>query len=82
MRREMISDVEKQNMLDMMVEKGLDVDGLNGEQFDALLDALARMYNARIMNCVDPTMKKDREWRTLSNVFRRVIRERKSEGVL
>ncbi len=76
----MISDFEKQNMLDMMVEKGLDVDGLTEEQFDALLDALARMFDARIMNCVDATMKKDREWRTLSNVFLRVIRERETEG--
>jgi len=70
-----MTDAEKQSMLDEMCEKGLDVEELTAEQFLGLLDALSRMYNARIWNCVDATMKYDREWGTLSKLFRRVIRE-------
>jgi len=70
-----MTDAEKQSMLDEMCEKGLDVEELTAEQFLGLLDALSRMYNARIWNCVDATMKYDREWGTLAKVFRRVIRE-------
>lgn len=70
-----MTDAEKQSMLDEMCEKGLDVEELTAERFLGLLDALSRMYNARIWNCVDATMKYDREWGTLSKLFRRVIRE-------
>ncbi len=72
-----MNDEEKQAMLDEMCDKGLAVDELTEEQFDGFLDALARMFSARIMNCVDASGRKDREWGTLSGVFRRVIRERK-----
>lgn len=70
-----MTDQEKQAMLDKMCDTGLDADELTSEQFLGLLDALSRMYCARIWNCVDATMRYDREWGTLSSVFRRVIRE-------
>ena len=71
-----ITDAEKQAMLDKMVEKGLDeADTMDEPHFLALLDALRRMYSARIMNCCDASARSDPEWRTLSIVFGRVIRE-------
>ena len=70
-----VSDAEKQAMLDEMVEKGLSVDTMDEPHFLALLDALRRMYSARIMNCCDASARSDPEWRTLSIVFGRVIRE-------
>lgn len=74
-----MTDEGKQAMLDEMCEKGLNVEELTAEQFLGLLDALSRMYNARIWNCVDASMKYDREWGTLSKIFRRVIRELNAE---
>ena len=72
----MITDEEKQAMLDKMCNEGLyDVDTMSNEKFIALLDALRRMFRARIWNCCDATGQKDREWGTLSAVCDRALRE-------
>jgi len=70
-----VSDEEKQTMLDEMVTKGLSVETMDRAHFLALLDALRRMYVARVMNCCDATAKTDPEWRTLSDVFDRIVKE-------
>jgi hypothetical protein len=66
---------EKQSMLDQMARGELEVDALGKEQFLGLSDALSQMFASRVWNCVDATAKKDTEWRTLSSVFARVVRE-------
>ena len=45
---------------------------MSKEKFRELVSALERMYWARVLNCVDPTGKSDKEWTALSEVFRRI----------
>ena len=74
-RKMEVSDDEKQKMLDQMVSGELEVQSLDKAHFLGLLDALARMFTARVFNCCDASGKKDKEWLTLSEVFVRVMKE-------
>lgn len=75
-----MSDEEKQKMLDIFCAGKMDVDNLPTSDLIELLDALSRMFNARVLNCVDASAKWDREWLTLSSVLRRVYGMLKVEG--
>ncbi len=71
----MITDDQKQKMLSKMCDEGLCIRELTNEEFLALLNALERMFFARVMNCCDATGRKDHEWSTLSDVFGRALKE-------
>ena len=68
-----MNDEEKQRLLGLFCDGKLVVNELTDGDFVGLLDALRRMFNARVWNCVDASGKWDREWLTLSDVFFRVL---------
>ncbi len=76
-----MTDEEKQRLLGEFCDGKLCVEGLTDGDFVGLLDALRRMFSARVWNCVDASGKWDREWLTLSAVFSRVLNMLKVEGV-
>lgn len=76
-----MTDEEKQRLLGLFCDGKLDVNGLTDGDFVGLLDALRRMFNARVWNCVDASGKWDREWLTLSDVLYRVLNMLKVEDV-
>ena len=49
-----------------------DVSTMGDAEFNELIKALRNVYFARVMNCVDPTGKSDKEWLALSSVFHRL----------
>ena len=48
-----------------------DVFQMSNGEFKDLLEGLSAMFFARIMNCIDPTGGKDREWGVLAAICRR-----------
>lgn len=74
-----MNDEEKQRLLDEFCDGRLYVKGLTDGDFVGLLDALRRMFNARVWNCVDASGKWDKEWFALSAVFTRVLNMLKVE---
>ena len=74
-------DEEKQRLLGEFCDGKLVVNELTDGDFVGLLDALRRMFNARVWNCVDASGKWDREWLTLSAVLSRVLNMRKVDDV-
>ena len=74
-----MTDEEKQRLLDLFCDGKLVVNELTDGDFVGLIDALRRMFNARVWNCVDASGKWDREWLTLSGVFSRVLNMLKVE---
>ena len=54
------------------------VSELTTAEFIALVEALERVYCARVMNCVDGTGKSDKEWIALSNIFKRIATPRRN----
>ena len=76
-----MTDEEKQRLLEAFCDGKLVVNELTDGDFVGLLDALRRMFNARVWNCVDASGKWDREWLTLSAVFSRVLNMLKVEDV-
>ena len=67
-----IEDEEK--FLHAALSGDVDVQRLDESRFLGLLGLLERMFVARVMNCVDASGKKDKEWLALSAVFGRLLR--------
>lgn len=55
-------------------DASFDVDALSYDDFKGLLSGLSRVFVARCMNCVDPSGKKDKEWRHLSAIMSRTLK--------
>ena len=49
-----------------------DVSAMSNAKFNELVKDLGRVYLARVLNCVDPSGKSDREWTALSCIFNRI----------
>lgn len=46
---------------------------LTEDEFSSVLKVLVRVFFARVMNCVDATGRKDKEWLALSDIFQRAV---------
>lgn len=76
-----MSDEDKEKLMLAVLHRGVGVDNLPRNDFVELLNALQRMYFARVCNHVDASGKNDPEWLALSDVFGRLYRElKKPEG--
>lgn len=76
-----MSDEDKEKLMLAVLHREVEVDNLLRNDFVELLNALQRMYFARVWNCVDASAKNDPEWLALSDVFGRLYRElKKPEG--
>lgn len=76
-----MSDEDKEKLMLAVLHREVEVDNLPRNDFVELLNALQRMYFARVWNCVDASAKNDPEWLALSAVFGRLYRElKKPEG--
>ena len=49
-----------------------DVSAMSNAKFNELVKDLGRVYLARVLNCIDPSGKSDREWTALSCIFNRI----------
>ena len=70
-----MDDSEKQALISAVIHGEKCVNDLSAAEFLGLMDGLRRMYDARIWNCVDASGKWDTEWRALSDVFARALKE-------
>lgn len=71
----MMTDKDKEALLWDVLARRKEVSALSRDEFMDLLDALQRMFFARVMNCVDASAKKDPEWMALSSVCKRAVTE-------
>lgn len=55
-------------------DEAFDVHALSYDDFKGLLSGLSRVFVARCMNCIDPSGKKDMEWRHLSAIMSRTLK--------
>ena len=69
-------DLEKaEKLVDRFFDdEAFDVHALSYDDFKGLLSGLSRVFVARCMNCIDPSGKKDREWRHLSAIMSRTLK--------
>lgn len=63
---------ELQNVIESLVTGRKYIRELDDSDFEEVIAGLARMYSARIFNCVDARGKSDDEWAMLSSAFGRI----------
>jgi len=66
-----MDDTKLQELVSEACEGKLFVKDLGRETFKELVGGLARMYSARVFNCVDATARYDKEWLMLSSLLLR-----------
>ena len=66
-----MKDEDLQKLIEGLFAGSVKIDDLADDEFALVLMGLSRVYLARVLNCVDASGKKDREWLMLSDVFTR-----------
>ena len=74
-KKRFIAETSPAEMMERLVAGDIAVDDIDDGKFNELLAGLARIFNARVFNCVDATGKNDGEWRVLSAIFDRSARQ-------